>query len=285
MIDFRYHALSLVAVFLALGIGIVLGVTVGDSLVSDADRNLRESLREDLFEAREEVRDERDLADKREDVIEESAPEVADGRLRGRRIALLALGELPGDVADAVEEAVDMGGGRLTRQIVLSPTEDLADLARALGGSRARLPSRLGRLIELGGVAARSLRRELPRRFSGRFGAPVDAVVAYRHPPAQPADDAARADLDLREGFEDALFEGLRDDVAGVELLSTEPSQVGWYEDQVIPSVDNADVPAGKLALVLVLEDAVVAGVAGQPAEGSFGYKDSAERPLPELGG
>ena len=28
MLDFRYHALSLVAVFLALAIGIVLGVTI-----------------------------------------------------------------------------------------------------------------------------------------------------------------------------------------------------------------------------------------------------------------
>ena len=38
MLDFRYHALSLVAVFLALAIGIVLGVTIGDSLVSEADQ-------------------------------------------------------------------------------------------------------------------------------------------------------------------------------------------------------------------------------------------------------
>ena len=36
MFDFRYHALSLVAVFLALAIGILLGATIGDSLVSDA---------------------------------------------------------------------------------------------------------------------------------------------------------------------------------------------------------------------------------------------------------
>ena len=39
MLDFRYHALSLVAVFLALAIGIVLGVTIGDSLLSDAERS------------------------------------------------------------------------------------------------------------------------------------------------------------------------------------------------------------------------------------------------------
>ncbi len=42
MFDFRYHAISLVAVFLALAIGILLGVTIGDSLVSQADKGLRE---------------------------------------------------------------------------------------------------------------------------------------------------------------------------------------------------------------------------------------------------
>ena len=52
MFDFRYHALSLVAVFLALGIGIVLGVTIGDSLVSDAEKNIRASLRGDVVDAK-----------------------------------------------------------------------------------------------------------------------------------------------------------------------------------------------------------------------------------------
>ena len=51
MLDFRYHALSLVAVFLALAIGIVLGVTIGDSLVSDAERALRGNLRADVEKA------------------------------------------------------------------------------------------------------------------------------------------------------------------------------------------------------------------------------------------
>src|SRR5918992_6061920 len=105
MVDFRYHALSLVAVFLALGIGIVLGVTVGDSLVSDADRNLRDSLREDVTEAREQVRDEQALGARRDEVIDETAGIVGEGRLRGIRTAFIALGELPGGVGDSVEEA------------------------------------------------------------------------------------------------------------------------------------------------------------------------------------
>ncbi|MDX6684158.1 MAG: Copper transport outer membrane protein MctB, partial [Baekduia sp.] len=51
MLDFRYHALSLVAVFLALAIGIVLGVTIGNSLLTDAERSLRGDLRANVTDA------------------------------------------------------------------------------------------------------------------------------------------------------------------------------------------------------------------------------------------
>jgi hypothetical protein len=295
VVDFRYHALSLVAVFLALGIGIVLGVTVGDSLVSDADRNLRDSLRGDVTEARQAARDEQALGAKRDDVIEEVAPEVAAGRLRGRRIGLIALGELPGTVSDPVEKAIDMAGGKVVRRAVLAPPEDTAKLYRGAFGPiarvaghgtdrQARLGTRIGRLFESGNPAAARLRRAARRRFSGSYAGPVDAVVVYRNPPPTPEDDAQAHELDLREAFEDGVLEGLRDDVVGVETLDTDPSQVDWYfNDQVVASVDNVDVPAGQLALVLLLEDAAVADVTGERPEGRFGYKDSADRALPDL--
>ena len=280
MVDFRYHALSLVAVFLALGIGIVLGVTVGDSLVSDADRNLRESLRDDVTEARQEVRDEQELGSRRDEVIEETAPEIADGRLRGTRIALVALGELPGTVADSVEEAIELGDGDLTRTAVLAPP----DFPGARGARRQeRLGTRIGRRIERGGPGARALRADEPRRFSGEYTAPVDAVVVYRHPPDEPVDDETARELELREAFEEGLFKGLRDNVVGIEATDTEPSQVGWYDEQVVASVDNADLTAGRLALVLVLQEAVLAEITDERPEGSFGYKDSADRALPDL--
>ena len=64
----RYHAISLVAVFLALGIGVVLGVAIGDQgIVSDASKDLEKSLRGDLDHARSRDSDlRRDLAQRRE---------------------------------------------------------------------------------------------------------------------------------------------------------------------------------------------------------------------------
>ncbi len=279
MIDFRYHALSLVAVFLALGIGIVLGVTIGDSLVSDADQNLRDSLRDDLTEAREDVRTEQGLGAKRDEVIDETSNAVAEGRLRGIDVAVIAIGELPGEIADSVEETIDSSGGDLERTAVLDPPD--APGARSARRQR-RLGRRIGRLVERGG-AAPALREGEPRRFSGSYRGPVEAVVVYRDPPPEADDDEAARDLELREAFEDGLFKGLRDNVIGVEATGTDPSQIGWYDDQVIASVDNTDVPAGRLALVLVLQEAALAQFTGERPEGSYGYKDTADRALPDL--
>jgi hypothetical protein len=260
MVDFRYHALSLVAVFLALGIGIVLGVTIGDSLVSDADRNLRESLRDDVTEAREQVGEEQALGSRRDEVIEDAAEVVGEGRLRGVRVVLIAIGELPGNVGDSVEEGVEATGGELVRRAVYDPPD--------LG----RRPAQLRR-------AATRIGRGINRGF--RSG-PVDAVVIYRHPPDEAdGEDAARA-LELRETFEEGLSNRLRDNAVGVEALDTDPSQVSWYEDRVMPSVDNVDVAAGRLALVLLLQDASVADITGDRPEGAFGYKDTADEALPD---
>ena len=52
----RYHAASLVAVFLALAVGILIGAGLGDDLVSGASRTSRESLGSDIEERRGEGR-------------------------------------------------------------------------------------------------------------------------------------------------------------------------------------------------------------------------------------
>jgi hypothetical protein len=257
VVDFRYHALSLVAVFLALGIGIVLGVTVGDSLVSEADENLRDSLRDDVTEAREQVREQEDLGVRRDEVIEETAEVVAEGRLRGTRTAFIALGELPDGIGDSVEEAIESAGGQLARPDVYDPPDD----------PRAQRPAR---------------QRQLGRRIGRRRGL-ADAVVVYRHPPAEAEGEEAARALELREAFEEGLLDGLRDSGVGVEALDADPSQIGWYEERVLPSVDNVDTSAGRLALVLLVEETSFADITGEPPEGSYGYKDSADRALPDL--
>src|SRR2546423_5702812 len=95
MLDFRYHALSLVAVFLALGIGIVLGSSLGDTVISQANKDIASSLRGDLTKARNDAGAAHDDIAKRDQLIEAAFPRLAGGKLKGLRIAVVASGDLP----------------------------------------------------------------------------------------------------------------------------------------------------------------------------------------------
>src|SRR3954454_10135386 len=92
MFDFRYHALSLVAVFLALAIGILLGATIGNSLVSDADKGIRSSLHQDVINARNSASQAQGQLSQRDKIISSSLPMLVQGELSGQRIASVATG-------------------------------------------------------------------------------------------------------------------------------------------------------------------------------------------------
>ena len=277
MFDFRYHALSLAAVFLALGIGIVLGVTIGDSLVSETERGVRSSLRSDVVEAREDAERLRDDLARRNEVIERSFPMLVEDRLAGERAAIVAFGTLPDDVESPVVEAIEAAGGTLDSTTRIDTPPDERALGDAVGGRFEALGSdedllrelgrRVGRSIALGGRVARRLRGRLDESFEGDYEG-VDAVVVYRDPTEE-----RRADTEV--ALEEAIVDGLREAgvvVAGVERGDSEPSQVGFYRDQEISSVDSIDHAAGRAALVFVLDG----------ARGSFGFKGTADEPLPE---
>ena len=59
--------------------------------------------------------------------------------------------------------------------------------------------------------------------------------------------------------------------VVGTEETGAETSQIPWFKDHNLASVDDADEIAGRVALVYAL--------AG--ARGTFGVKDTAESLLP----
>src|SRR5207247_10772661 len=110
MLDFRYHALSLVAVFLALAIGIVLGVTIGDSLLSDAERSLRSNLRASVDDALSSKDRAQAALSARDRMLDQIYPAMVHDRLRGERVGLVSWGPLPGDVESGVRDAIHPAG-------------------------------------------------------------------------------------------------------------------------------------------------------------------------------
>ena len=96
MIDFRYHIVSLISVFLALAVGIALGAgplkeTIGDTLTGQVQqlRDEKDALRTELDGTTSDLKD-------AQTYIDASGPQLLAGTLTGRRVAVIALGSLLG---------------------------------------------------------------------------------------------------------------------------------------------------------------------------------------------
>lgn len=156
MIDFRYHLISLVAVFLALGLGILMGtVVLNDALV--------DSLRADINDVRkknESLEGEINRQDRRigaaDAFADEVAPWLTAGALEGRVIVTIQLEGTDGDMIGSLRDGIEEAGGEIPTTIVLSDGFRLQDqierdqLALAIGsssGSATDLRAEAGRLL------------------------------------------------------------------------------------------------------------------------------------------
>ena len=275
MFDFRYHALSLVAVFLALGIGIVLGSSLGDSVVSEANKDVRSSLQSDVVNARNDARTAKEAVSNRDAFISATFDRLAAGKLRGKHVAIVSSGDLPQDLESDVRGAIKDAGGQVDSVSRIDAKPDLVDMSNKLGGRFQLLgtnPSELrplgrglGRALVAGSRPIHKLANASPDNFSGDFRG-ADAVVFYR------SNDKRD---DTSDRFEAALVDGMRSagvPVVGVERSEEDPSQIPFYVHASLSSVDDVDQPAGRIALALAL--------AG--ADGNYGFKSSADAPLPQ---
>ena len=276
MLNFRYHALSLVAVFLSLAIGLLLGVAIGDKgLVSSAEQDVRASLRDDVRDAQAQRDDALDTLQERQQFERDAYPALVGNRLAGSRIALIELGAPSDRMWDLTKEALQGSGARLVSVSVIREPLQLEQLATAAHGTRYErlvdepellhaFATRVGIQFVDGGRLLRQLRRDLLQQGSGTLDG-ADGVVVVRNAPDLDGDEAEAV-----ETFEDGLMRGLRardTPVVGVETTDAEDSQVEWFKGHELSSVDDLDDPIGRAALVFAL--------AGQ--RGSFGVKPSAD--------
>jgi len=286
MFDYRYHALSLAAVLLALAVGVLIGVAIGDSnLVSSAKNGIVASLNSEVSGARHQVGQLQDQLAAEEAFAGGLYPLAVHDLLSGRSIGLVFLGESSNEIDGLGRSAVTQAGGGLAIVVAVREPLDLQGIDGEAAGTRyaklAASPALVGRFGELAGKqlvrGGRLVDRELLSRvrssllsaFDGQLGR-LDGLVVVRADPAgmSPEQSAASA------AFETGLLSGVAAvgiPTVGVELTGTQPSQVPWYESKRLSSVDDLDAPAGQAALVYAL--------AG--AHGAFGVKPTADSLLP----
>lgn len=120
MIDFRYHIVSLVAVFLALALGLVLGTTtINPVVVRDLQDRLdtvvadKRGLEEQLDTARNEAAS--------GDAFARAAMEaLVEDRLAGRSVVLVSLPGAPVPVRDQLARLLQVAGASVTARVSLT---------------------------------------------------------------------------------------------------------------------------------------------------------------------
>jgi hypothetical protein len=278
----RYHATSLIAVFIALAVGILVGAQFGGNALNNTRRDLEHSLVGNLQDARSQVDELQADLNRSDEFSERVYPVLTRDRLRGRRYAIVALGGLPSPVTEEVEEALAPTGGRLVGVGVVREPVDVNGLAEDLARTRfsalrsnpdqlTELGTGLGRQLVIGGDLPEVVRGHLFSRASGGFGG-LDGVIVVRDQP----EDMGPVQKEKAGQLEEALMSGVtatRVPAVGVETSTDDSSSISFFHGSDLASVDDVDLAAGKLAMVFALLG----------AEGSFGVKNSADRLLPDL--
>ena len=280
MFDLRYHVASLTAVFLALIIGILVGVGISSGgfvkkserrILNDRIGELESRLEAAQLRQRELSRAQRASAT----FTEESYPLLMANLLEKKRVAVVFVGAADPEERDLVERTLnDAGAGNPLRMRAVRVPADLAALDRALAGRPALarfakpeaardLGRRLAQEFAKGGKAPvwRLLAPQLVEERTGSDKEPADAVVVVRS-----ASPQRGATARLLRGF----YEGLASasvPAVGVETSRTSPTSVDAFAKAQLSSVDFVETRVGRLALALLLAGA---------APGSYGLKPTA---------
>jgi hypothetical protein len=282
MFGLRYHVASLAAVFVALAVGILLGVAVSGKVTDAGEeielQNLRldnENLQSELEAARAAEQAATERGQGAEELFARAYQTLMDMRLEGKNVAVIFLGPADGSVRADVEGALtDAGAGAPTRVVALDVPVDPAELAAALEGDEllAGYADDEGNFSDLGRDLGREvveddetlwtmLQSQLVEEQSGAASAPIDAVVVVSTwmPPETADDEGSAEETEATASLLEGLVSGL--DGTGIPVVgvadSEDPSAIlEAYRDRGISSVAAIDDSAGRLALALLLAGA-----------------------------
>lgn len=304
MVTFRFYLVSLVAVFLALAMGVVVGSTLIDRAIVDRlDRSVEsvsdrlDRQQDENAELREELQELREYADS-------TAPAVVDGTLDGGAVAVVAERGVQPEVVESAVSLLQQADGTAPGILWLEPGWALADeaertrMAEALdvpvtgpGRLRDRAWGRLVTALGGGSVQGDPLQELVDSGFVtyqdvGEVESGVDALAGAGEQVVLVGGPGSQLGPDLTL----ALGRGLVR--AGVPAVVAEAWQeqddeiargtvAGLVRDQddlsdAVSTVDDLDLVQGRVAATLALAD-LRAGVRGH-----YGYGPGADRPAPE---
>jgi hypothetical protein len=310
MIDFRYHVVSIVAVLLALALGLFLGSTTLQGRVFDdlKGRANQVNAQNGVLTGQLKVANGQLAQAQKFDAAVQ--PAVLAGRLTGQTVALVSAPGVPGGDRSAMATALTQAGADITADVRLSSSYIDPTQSAELGQLAKQLPGRGATTAGSGAAAAdakladvlvsRSTRTQVS---ASRIASTLEAFaagklisVAGTTPTRQatlglllvPAGDTGTPAATLRSQAEVLLSLGHDLGSTGDGAAVAGPAPVAGVpgvldlarttEGPVIKgvsTVDSDDLAAGRIATVLVLE-AALSGTAG-----SYGPGPAADTPIP----
>lgn len=290
MIDLKYHIVSLIGIFLALGLGILIGSTiVSDDLMVGQQRKMIDALEEKFTSLREREAEllavnenQAEILKNYENFGQTMRPMVVKNRLQGQRVAVIVTGGM--DVPAGMVNTLSESGAILTSQTIVLNNVSLRDAAlrksiaefyhlKEDAGSdemRRNIAQSVAKLICNKGDTAtlQFLQQNKLVKFSGEYSQRVDHVIIMGGSENIGATfmesfDAPLLDLLLAEGKS----------LAGVESSEANISFMEAYQKFNITTIDNVDLSPGQISLVL--------SMGGEP--GDYGLKPTASKFMPSL--
>ena len=122
MIDFRYHLVSIVAVFLALAIGIVIGASALKPDVVKFFDNASTREQRTISTQQANIRNLENQLASNQAFAQAAAPRLLNGLLAGQQVALVTAPGADATTVDGVTAALKLAGAEITTQAALQPS-------------------------------------------------------------------------------------------------------------------------------------------------------------------
>jgi copper transport outer membrane protein MctB len=263
--DLRYHLISLISVFLALAIGIMLGVAMADrGVVSARVQAEITSIEQQLDRQQREIDKQNEQIGDQEAMLNRMSAVMISGSLQTEDVALVTGPYADPDVSGAIQSDLDAAGASVIKVESLEPPEPTEITILENTSPQAMTPLE----DEYADFAREIL------GFTGEVEDPPEIVIFVGG--GEIPEDAPPDTLDALEAAQAEMFEVWLD--AGVRVVGAEPLRAGrtevpLFQDVGIPSVTNADESAGRAAII---ECASI-----EDCEGTYGTRDTATDPFP----
>ncbi|HEY3713986.1 MAG TPA: copper transporter [Jatrophihabitantaceae bacterium] len=305
MISFRYHIVSIIAVFLALALGIVVGTTALNGPITKDLRHQVDSLKNDRNSLSDQVKQLQGQVGNDQKFADMYTSQIVKGRLLDSNVLIIGLPGASGAVKDGLAKVVADAGGKVTGKIQLTgdytdPKQAGAIMKFATGGNIQPIGLTYPSTEQAGPVAGALLAYVLLGKgqpsdlkaviagfstmsmLQGADGAKPATSVIVVTDGTMPVDDA-RGQTDL------ALITQLQQHgghvvVAGDTPAATDGGVVALVrgdtaDKATVATVDNADTALGRVSTIMALADV------GQPNTivGHYGTAGGAKALFPNL--